>query len=55
MCIRALCCRRACVDRVVSKTAPLTIQRLCENVFEEVLKHENIIDKIDLSVDYLGE
>lgn len=30
-------------------------QRLCENVFEEVLKHENIIDKIDLSVDYLGE
>jgi hypothetical protein len=29
-------------------------QRMCENVFEEVLKKEGIADKVDLSIDYIG-
>ncbi len=28
---------------------------MCENVFEEVLKQNNILAKVNLEVDYLGQ
>lgn len=31
------------------------MQRMCENVFEEVLKKEGIADKVDLSINYIGK
>lgn len=30
-------------------------QRMCEDVFGEVLKHEGIYEKVDLSIDFIGK